>query len=101
MEQLTTPQPNRRPGDTFSFLLSFQRDLSPGPRDAVLTAVGWKALRPPEPRGHSPGRRRGRHRGHQLRRGLENSREYTCPGEFQKGAFMLTMNRNWPVDNQA
>eukprot|EP00070_Physeter_catodon_P041592 XP_028348486.1 glucose-6-phosphate exchanger SLC37A1 [Physeter catodon] len=45
-----------------------------GPRDAVLTAVGWKAVRPPEPRGHSPGRRRGRHRGHQLRRGLENSR---------------------------
>ncbi|XP_032315051.1 glucose-6-phosphate exchanger SLC37A1 isoform X4 [Camelus ferus] len=43
-----------------------------GPRDAVLTAVGRKALRPPEPRGHSPGRWRGRHGRHQLHWGLEN-----------------------------
>lgn len=71
----------------FSFLLSFLRDLSLGPRDAVLTAVGWKALRPPEPRGRSPGRRRRRHRGHQLRRGLENSRELHVSRRVSKGGI--------------
>lgn len=70
--------------DNLFFL--FPMGSSPGPRGAVLAAVGREAGCPSEPRGHPPGRGRGQHGRHQLHRGLENPREYR-PGEsFQRGA---------------